>query len=84
MTADMVFVAACAAAVLAMFIYYKKSRRRIARFLTGTLTGLAALFIVQRCAPLVGAEIPLNAFNLCGSAVLGVPFVLCMVILRFI
>lgn len=84
MTADTAFFAACAAALLAMFIYYKKSRRRAVRLLTGTLTGLAALFIVQRYDFLIGADIPLNAFNLCGSAVLGVPFVLCMVILRFI
>ena len=84
MDAEIVFAAICAAALLIMMVYYTKSRRKAARIMTGTLTGLAALFLLSHYSYAADMEIYLNIFNVCGSAVLGVPFVLCLVILKFI
>lgn len=84
MNVEIVFAAICAAALLIMIVYYRKSRRRTARIMTGTLTGLAALFLLSHYSYIAGMDIYLNIFNVCGSAVLGVPFVLCLVILKFI
>lgn len=84
MSAEILFAALCAAVLLIMFIYYRKSRRRTARFITGTFTGLAALFLLHHFSYVIGMKIPLNIFNICGSAVLGVPFVIFLVILKFI
>lgn len=50
----------------------------------GAVTGLAALFLLNKYGCYIGAELPLDLFDLCGSAVLGVPFVVCLVILKFI
>ena len=46
-------------------------------------TGFIALVLVNKYGFMIGADIPLNTFNICGSAVLGVPFVVCLVIIEF-
>lgn len=82
MTAENIFKAVCIAAAGIMLIYYIKRERRILSFLFGALTGAAALIILNKYGGLIGAEIPLNIFNVGGSIVLGVPFVICLVILK--
>lgn len=82
MTAENIFKAVCIAAAGIMLIYYIKRERKILSFLFGALTGAAALIILNKYGGLIGAEIPLNIFNVGGSVVLGVPFVICLVILK--
>lgn len=82
MTAENIFKAVCIAAAGIMLIYYIKRERKILSFLFGALTGAAALIILNKYGSLIGAEIPLNIFNVGGSVVLGVPFVICLVILK--
>lgn len=82
MTAENIFKAVCIAAAGIMLIYYIKRERKILSFLFGALTGAAALIILNKYGGLIGAEIPLNIFNVGGSFVLGVPFVICLVILK--
>lgn len=82
MTAENIFKAVCIAAAGIMLIYYIKRERKILSFLFGAVTGAAALIILNKYGGLIGAEIPLNIFNVGGSVVLGVPFVICLVILK--
>lgn len=82
MTAENIFKAVCIAAAGIMLIYYIKRERKILSFLFGAVTGAAALIILNKYGSLIGAEIPLNIFNVGGSVVLGVPFVICLVILK--
>lgn len=81
MTAENIFYGVCAAAVLVMLIYYIKRERKLFSALFGALTGAAALIILNKYGSFIGADVPLNVFNVIGSAVLGVPFVICLVIL---
>jgi hypothetical protein len=52
--------------------------------LVGAVTGGAALFIVNKYGAFIGADVPLNLFNVMGSAVLGVPFVIFIVIMNIL
>lgn len=84
MKTEMIFRLICGAVGLIMFVYYLRRERKIASLMYGAVTGLAALFLLNKYGCYIGAELPLDLFDLCGSAVLGVPFVVCLVILKFI
>ncbi|MBR2284021.1 MAG: pro-sigmaK processing inhibitor BofA family protein [Ruminococcus sp.] len=64
-----------------MLIWYDRRRHRLRSFLAGAVSGLAALMLVNIFGGYIGTSLHLNLFNLCGSAVLGVPFVVCMTVL---
>jgi len=74
----------CSGVILIMTVYYFSRKKRLPVILFGTLTGFLALVLFNKYGSFIGAELPLNAFNTVGSVVLGVPFVVCMVILKFI
>ncbi len=82
MTVINIFYSICAVTVLIMLIYYMKRERKILSLIFGALTGLAALVILNKYGVYIGVKVPLNLFNVGGSAVLGVPFVICLVILQ--
>lgn len=84
MQTDLIFWLICGIAVLVMLVYYSRRDRKVLSFIFGAFTGTAALFILNRYGGAVGAEIPLNVFNVGGSAVLGVPFVAGLVVLKFL
>ena len=84
MSTDLIFMLICGTVVLIMLIYYMKRERKILSFVFGAFTGMVALFIINKYGSAFGADIPLNIFNLSGSAVLGVPFVAGLVLLRYI
>ncbi|MCM1133512.1 MAG: pro-sigmaK processing inhibitor BofA family protein [Ruminococcus flavefaciens] len=84
MNTETIFFMTCAVAVLIMIIYYSRRRKKISSVLFGVITGLTALVLVNKYGCVIGAELPLNAFNICGSAVLGVPFVAGLIIIKYI
>ncbi len=84
MNTETIFLIACAVVVLIMITYYSKRQKRFSTAIFGMLTGLTALILVNRYGGIINADLPLNVFNICGSAVLGVPFVACLVIIKYI
>ena len=84
MTADVIFRIACAAVILIMLIYYMRRKKRLLSILTGAITGLAALILLNKFGEFAGIDVALNTFNLVGSSVLGVPFVITLVILNYL
>lgn len=82
MSAEMIFKFVCGAVSVIMMIYYLRREKKVFSVLFGALTGIAALTIVNKYGGMLDIEIPLNLFNVGGSAVLGVPFVICLVILN--
>ena len=82
MTSENIFAAICILTVLIMMIYYIKRERKLLSFLFGAVTGTAALILLNKYGVFIGIDVPLNIFNVSGSAVLGVPFVICLVILQ--
>lgn len=84
MGTETIFWLICAVSVIIMIIYYSKCRRRVTSFLFGAFTGLAALIMLNRYGCYFEILLPLNIFNVCGSAILGVPFVICLVIINFL
>ena len=81
---DIAFYFICGCAVLIMTIYYLKRRKRTASVLFGSVSGILTLFLVNCFGASFGAELPLNIFNVSGSALLGVPFVAGLIILKYI
>lgn len=84
MTAEQLFYVVCAVTAVIMFIYYIRRKKRIISAFFGVFSGFAALLLVNRFGGCIGAELPLNLFNLCGSMVLGIPFVAFMIIVNIL
>lgn len=84
MNTDVVFAAICTIAVLVMAIYYITRKNKVRSVLFGSFTGISALLILNRWGSCFNSELPLNVFNVSGSAVLGVPFVIMLVILKIL
>lgn len=83
MTAENIFKAVCCITAAVMLIYYLRREKKIFSVLFGALTGIVALTIVNKYGNMIDVIIPLNAFNVGGSVILGVPFVVCLVILAY-
>lgn len=84
MTVEQLFYVVCAVTAVIMFIYYIRRKKRIISAFFGVFSGFAALLLVNRFGGCIGAELPLNLFNLCGSMVLGIPFVAFMIIVNIL
>ncbi|MCM1362521.1 MAG: pro-sigmaK processing inhibitor BofA family protein [Clostridiales bacterium] len=84
MNIDLIFWIASIIVMLIMLIYYISRRKKLKTFFFGALTGLAALFLLNKFGDNFGTYLPLNIFNLCGSTILGVPFVICLVLLKIL
>ena len=80
MTTGNIFILICASVVFIMLIYYIKRERKLRSVLFGGITGIAALVILNKYGTLIDVSVPMNLFNVAGSGVLGVPFVVCLVI----
>lgn len=84
MRIETVFYLICAAVILIMLLYYIKRKRRLSSALFGMISGFAALVLMNKFGYFIGGELPLNTFNVCGSMVLGIPFVAAMIIIKYL
>ena len=84
MNRNMIFAAICGAVTLIMAIYYLCRERSVKTMMFGALTGGTALLILNQYGSMFSLSLPLNAFNVAGSTVLGVPFVVILVLLKII
>ncbi len=84
MNTEKIFIIACAVTIVIMLIYYIRRKRRLLSAFFGAVSGLAVLLLMNRFGGQFGAELPLNTFNICGSAVLGIPFVALMIIIKLL
>lgn len=84
MRTETLFYIVCGAAAAAMLLYYIKRRHKVLSFIFGSVSGLLTLFLFNKFGYVAGLEIPLNLFNICGSAVLGIPFVAALIIINFL
>ena len=78
------FYAVCALPALVMAVYYLRCEHKLRSFLFGSLSGLSALFILNYFSSRLQLDMPLNLFSVVGSAVLGVPFVIFLVIFKMV
>ena len=76
----MIAVALSAAALLVMVRTIRKNGAASA-FRTALL-GAVSLFLLHHIQGRFGLDIPINLFNLSGSIVLGIPFLICLVVIR--
>lgn len=79
-----IFIVGCTAAAAAMVIYYLRKRRNTASFIAGTVSGIVSLFLLEKVSDLFSLNIPLNLFNIAGSLILGVPYVVILAIMNFL
>ena len=81
---EQLFYIICGITAIIMLIYYIRRKRRFLSAFFGIFSGFAALLLVNRFGGFIGAELPLNIFNVCGSMVLGIPFVALMIIVNIL
>ncbi len=79
-----IFWSLCGTALLVMIIYYATRLKRLKTVIYGVVTGIVSLLLVNYFGRRFGTDLPLNIFNVSGSIILGVPFVICMVIFNFL
>lgn len=84
MDTETIFRIICGVVAAIMMIYYFRREKKLLSMIVGAVTGGAALFIVDKYGGLIGVDVPLNLFNVLGSAVLGVPFVIFVVIMNIL
>jgi hypothetical protein len=84
MDTEIILRSLCVSVIVIMTIYYIRREKKLFSFLTGALTGGAALFIVNKYGIIIDVDISLNLFNTFGSLILGVPFVIFLVIMNFL
>ena len=84
MDTGLIFYIVCGAALAAMAVYYARRKHKLLSALFGSISGLAALFLVNLFGEQFGAFLSLNLFNVCGSTVLGAPFVAAMIVVRYL
>lgn len=84
MNTDLMFRLICGVIIVIMIIYHLRKQKKIMSFLFGAVTGTAALFLLNKYGIYIGVTVQLNLFNLVGSAVLGVPFVVFLTIMNFL
>ncbi len=82
MNTEIIFTGICIAISIIMLIYYAKRKNCIISVLSGSLSGFLALILVNKYGEVIDTTLQLNAFNTIGSALLGIPFVLCLIILK--
>lgn len=81
MDSQKIFFIICGFVFLIMLVTYIKKKHRILSFIFGSLSGMTALFLLCKYGSGIGAEVPMNFFNLCGSGILGIPFVVFLAII---
>ena len=79
-----IFYGICALSAVIMLIYYATRKNRLSSLVKGCILGLAALFILERFGEKYGINMPLNIMNVSGSALLGVPYLICVVLLKIL
>lgn len=84
MNPDHILIIMAAAGAVIMLCSLSRRRRKLLSAVFGGISGLCALFLLSRFGPAIGTDFPLNVFSLTGSAVLGVPFVAGLALLRFL
>ena len=82
--AEIFFTGICIAAAAIMTVYHLTRRNKLGSIAGSALTGLTALCILSHFGERFGTDIPLNPFNIAGSSILGVPFLICEVILKIL
>lgn len=84
MNTQQIFYIVCGVVAVIMIIYYIRRKRRLLSAFFGVFSGIAALFAVNYFGGAMGVDLPLNLFNLCGSAILGIPFVALLIIINIL
>ncbi len=78
------FVTVAVISGISVFLWIVKSPKGGRSFLLSALQGLAALFAVNLSGMVTGVNVALNYWTAGTAAVLGLPGVICTVILNFI
>jgi len=82
MNIDMIFWGLCGLIAVIMLVYYSKRKNSIRSVLLGSLSGFLILNLVNKYGNLIDINIQLNTFNIIGSSILGIPFVIFLIVLK--
>lgn len=73
-----------AAVIWMLYEYLHRKLHRLAAFLTGTCSGIAALLLLHVFGAQIGISPPLTLYTLGVSAVAGIPGVLLLVVMQML
>ena len=73
-----------AACVIVVVRCAARQRHGLRALLGGAVSGLAAIALLRLLEPLTGTALPLNRFTAFSAAVLGLPGVICLLLLQLI
>ena len=80
----MIFKAAVGLIIFIVFVYYMRRKRKLLSLIIGGISGFAALLLLNHFGGMIEYKPPLNLFNVCGSTVLGIPYVITITLLYFL
>ncbi len=80
----MIFKICVSFIILITIIYYLKRKRKIISFLIGSITGVSALFLLNKFGEYINYIPPLNLFNIIASGILGIPYVVTLFVINLI
>jgi pro-sigmaK processing inhibitor BofA len=80
----MIFKICVSFIILITIIYYLKRKRKILSFLIGSITGVSALFLLNKFGEYINYIPPLNFFNIIASGILGIPYVVTLFVINLI
>lgn len=75
---------AAAAVIWMLYEYLHRKRTRCAAFLTGTLSGIAALVLCHFFGARIGFVPPLTVCNLAAAAIAGIPAVILLAVMELL
>lgn len=81
---DVIFAVMCVLCALTVAVYIFTREKRFKAMILSVMTGLFALFILNYFGDKLKVNVPLNTFDVCGSMVLGVPFLIGVILINSI
>ena len=84
MNNELILYTAFGAAAVIMAVYHLRSRRKLISVLTGGVSGIAVLFLLEKLSDCLCINVELNAFNTANSFIFGVPYVVIITIMNFL
>ena len=84
MNTDEIFKIICGIMIVVNGIYFLKCRKKLFSFLLSGILGFAALVLLNKYGLFIGEVPPLNKFNIAGSIILGVPYVVLAAIIKLL
>ena len=84
MKTDTIFKLICTALIVIMMLLYFRRNNKVSSFLYGAVSGLISLMLLDEIGEYINVSVVMNYFNIGGSILFGVPYVILLTIMNFL